>query len=289
MSLALVLVLLVAAAVHAAWNLLLKRVPERQVIVWWALIVSTFVMLPLALSRPGLNQAGWRLALLSGLLEVLYYTILMLAYGLGEFSLVYPIARGAAPVLLALWTALFLGEVPRPLGMAGIGLIVTGLVTVGSAGWRSASGGAVPRRSGFAPGMGLALLVALLISIYSTLDGAAVKTNDPAVYSATIYALTAAILAPVLFRRHGILGVAAVWKTYWKRAVAVGVLQSFGYLLVLAVYARARVSYAGAIRESSVVLGALAGWLWLGEEFGPRRVIGAVVIFLGVLTIALAR
>jgi drug/metabolite transporter (DMT)-like permease len=80
--------------------------------------------------------------------------------------------------------------------------------------------------------------------------------------------------------------VIAEWRANWTRIVLVGIMTMFGYLLVLYAYATAHVSYAGAVREISVVFGALAGWRWLGESFGLPRTIGASLIFFGILVIA---
>lgn len=70
--------------------------------------------------------------------------------------------------------------------------------------------------------------------------------------------------------------------------MAIGVLMLVAYMLVLVVYGFSSVSYAGAIREISIVFGALAGWLWLKEKFGFVRVAGALVIFSGILIILIA-
>ncbi len=80
----------------------------------------------------------------------------------------------------------------------------------------------------------------------------------------------------------------AEWRANWQRIIMVGIATMFAYIFVLQAYTIASVSYAGAIREISVVFGALAGWLWLGEGFGVARTAGAALIFLGILVIAVA-
>src|SRR5258708_32184948 len=101
MTLPLLALLLAAAALHACWNLLLKRAPDRQLIVWWAVIVSALCFVPVLLLRPAVPAIGWRFALASAVAETAYFVSLTTAYRVADFSLVYPIARGAAPALLA--------------------------------------------------------------------------------------------------------------------------------------------------------------------------------------------
>jgi drug/metabolite transporter (DMT)-like permease len=103
-----------------------------------------------------------------------------------------------------------------------------------------------------------------------------------------VYVLTSLLFAPILIARAGWPAIARAGRAHWGPALAVGIAQCVGYTGVLYVYSRGSVAYAGAIRESSIVLGALAGWLWLGEGFGARRVLGALAAFAGILLIALA-
>jgi drug/metabolite transporter (DMT)-like permease len=77
-------------------------------------------------------------------------------------------------------------------------------------------------------------------------------------------------------------------RRHWLRITAVGVLTILSYMLVLQAYSLSRVSYVGAVREISIVFGALAGWLWLAEPFGATRVAGSALIFAGILVIAVA-
>ena len=125
----------------------------------------------------------------------------------------------------------------------------------------------------------------MIISIYSAIDGAAVKFVDAVPYSVLIFVLTAVFVTPVILWRVGWEALKQEGRAHWFQAGAIGVLSLLSYMLVLVVYSFAPVSYAGAIREVSIVLGALAGWLWLKELFGVIRVVGAAVIFAGILII----
>ncbi len=277
--------LLFAAALHALWNLFVKRAGEKQIFTWWALLVGVVCFAPLVIFGPALPARVWPYILGSGALEALYFVALTLAYKLGDFSLVYPLARGAAPALLAVWTALFLGERLTPFGLLGLGILLLGLLVVGSGSWwtqRKTAGG-VSRLA-----IGAAFLVALSISLYSVIDGAAVQFTSPAPYTELVLALSAALVAPAVLLRYGQKAVLTEWRANWPRIILVGVLMMVTYLLVLYAYSIAQVNYAGAIREVSVVFGALAGWLWLNEGFGAQRAIGSVLIFSGILVIAVA-
>lgn len=277
--------LLVSAAVlHAGWNLLVKRAGEKQLFTWWALAVGSLVFAPLLALSGALPARVWPYVVGSAVAEAAYFVGLTLAYKLGDFSLVYPIARGAAPAFLAVWAAIFLSERPSPLGLVGLGLLLLGLLIVGGSSWWTSR--KVAKVGGGA--IAAALTVALCISIYSVIDGAAVKFVDPTPYTIVVLLLSAVLTAPAVLARYGRRALLVEWRANWLRIMIVGALMMVTFIIVLHAYALASVNYAGAIREISVVFAALAGWWWLGESFGLLRVIGAAFIFSGILVIALA-
>ena len=276
--------LVVAAVLHASWNLLVKRAREKQVFMWWALIVGTIGFIPLVVINWPLPVYIWPYVVCSGVMEAAYFITLIRAYEYGDFSLVYPMARGSAPVFLTIWAVLFLGDRPRFFGLVGIALLVLGLVVVGGKAWWDLRKKSVLSSSAIM----LALGTAFCISIYSAIDGAAVRRVDPLPYTVIVLGLSAVFVAPVVLMRYGGQGAIAEWRTNWLRIILVGVLSQLSYMLVLVVYSIAHVSYAGAIREMSVVIGAFLGWRLLGEDFGVIRVVGAVLIFAGIVVIAVA-
>jgi drug/metabolite transporter (DMT)-like permease len=273
--------LVVSAVLHAGWNLLLKQAGEKQIATWWALVAGSVCAAPLLVFIPISIASVWPYLLASAVFEALYYLVLAQAYSQGDFSLVYPIARGAAPALLALWSVIFLGERLRFFGGLGLALICLGLAVVGGSAWFSQRAHWPGRASVL-----LALGVAVCISLYSVIDGAAVKHNPPAAYTVLELAAAAILLTPLTMRRYGWSAVKAEWKQHWRRLLLIGVLTVAAYLLVLTVYSVAQVSYAGAIREVSIVIAALAGWGLLGEALGKVRVAGAGIVFAGILLIA---
>ncbi len=133
----------------------------------------------------------------------------------------------------------------------------------------------------------MALSVAFCISIYSAIDGAAVHIVAPLPYTVLVISLSTVFITPVILVRYGGRAAVAEWRANWFRIVIVGILMMLSYMLVLQTYAISHVSYAGAIREISVVFAAFIGWRWLGEDFGFLRLLGASVIFVGILVIAI--
>jgi drug/metabolite transporter (DMT)-like permease len=274
--------LLVAALLHAGWNLVLKRAGDRLVVTWWALVVGSALAAPLLLVREPIPAAVWPYALVSAAVEAAYFALLALAYDQGDFSLVYPVARGAAPLLLAVWAVLFLGETPSAGGAAGLLVLALGLAVVGGSGLLGGGG----LRTASRVSVAMALTVALCISLYSAIDGAAVRRADPLSYTVVVFALSALVELPLVLWRPGFRSVASTLRLRWPAIALIGALTLASYALVLSAYAVAPVTYGGAIRELSIVFGALAGWLWLGERFGALRVAGAAVMVAGIALIA---
>lgn len=284
MSFPLLALLVVAAFIHASWNFVLKRVAaDRFVVLWWSLVISTILLLPSFLWQLRLDARVLPFAVASALIETAYMGALSAAYRLNDFSLVYPIARGASPIFVACWSLIFLGESITPLGTLGLATIVIGLMTVGSSGlWQQSAATRVSQSS-----VGLSLLIALFISGYSVIDGAAVKFSNPFQYLAVVFGLIVIFAYPVIFWRSGSRAVREAWQQDRLSILAIGALNLLGYTIVMFVYTAAQISYAGAIREMSVVFAALMGWRLLGEKFGLVRVIGAGLIFAGIVVIAL--
>jgi drug/metabolite transporter (DMT)-like permease len=274
------ILLFVSAVLHTAWNLLLKQANDKFISTWWAVLAGSVVFLPVLFLTGLPARQTWILLAVSVCVEVFYYALLSYAYQDSDFSLVYPMARGAAPVLIALWSILFLGEMLTPGGVAGLITVILGLIIVGSSGLQLSHEKPHPK------GIFLALAIALLISIYSVIDGAAVKQTSAFPYAILVFFLAPVITSPLLNRRYGWERITSTWKINRKRLFAIGLLTVIAYLLTLTAYSIAPISYSGAIREVSVVLGAFAGWRFLGEKMGWQRITGSVIIFIGILMIA---
>jgi drug/metabolite transporter (DMT)-like permease len=294
--LALALVL-IAAMFHTGWNLAVKQAKQKQVFLWWALVVGSLCFSVFIFANPPLPARAWPYVISSALMEALYFIALTRAYSIDDFSLVYPLARGTAPILLVVWSTLFLGEPPALIGLLGIFLLAVGLIVVGSGSlWTrralialspgsSVSVRTPVQRFSFA-GIVAALVTALCISIYTAIDGAAARFVMPLPYTVWILGLSTIFSAPVVIVRYGVPAMLGEWRFNWWRIVVVGFAALFAYALVLQAYTMAHVSYAGSVREVSIVFAALIGWRFLGEGFGVARIVGSLLIFLGIIIIA---
>src|SRR6185503_19238917 len=220
----------------------------------------------------------------SALLEAVYFLSLAQAYRYGDLSLVYPIARGTAPILVPLLAAIFLGERLSALAMAGIGLVVLGTVVIQTRrlGWPSR--GAIGEVLGQL-GTRYALLTGLVIAMYSALDKYGVSLVRPLLYGYLLFFGLTATLLPLVLRQRQAL--ATEWKLHRGSIVVVGVLTPLSYLLVLLALTMAPVSYVAAAREVSVVLAALLGALVLHEGYGRQRLLGSAAIAAGLMLLVL--
>ncbi len=276
--------LLLSALLHTSWNLFIKQAGDRLAATWWALLIVAALTTPLLWFFPVPLATAWVFLVPSLVAEFVYLGVLLTSYRDGDFSVVYPIARGAAPALLAVWAVVFLGETPTAGGALGLSVVVVGLLVVGGSGLVRQNASQKKPNPWVVAG---ALLAAFSISVYTAIDGAAMKSLHPIGYNVLVYQGIALGLTPVVLRRFPRPVLARAWRAHWRGYLGMG-LASFGsYALALAAYRIAPVSYAGAVREISIVFGALAGWLLLGEGLGKIRALGAAVIFAGILLIAL--
>ncbi len=299
--LALALVL-IAAVTHAGWNLLVKQVTDdRELLTWLALGAGGLVLSPALVHSWHPVVAAWPFVLASAAAEAVYVVLLTAAYQRGDLSVVYPVARGTAPLLLAVWTTLFLAQVPRAGGLAGICALGIGVVMVALTADRrpdaeGVSAMAPVDRAAVAsstpegrprPWMDLLLIVgvAFCISAYSVVDGAAMRRAPPAGYEASVFWLGAALTAPVVLRGDRRTRLSSVCRRRWRRVVVIGAAMGGGYVAVLMAFRLAPIAYVGATREVSIVIAAIAGWQLLGERLSALRLAGAIVIVLGIVSI----
>jgi len=282
MSALAITLLLTSATLHALWNLLLKQSGEKYIAMAWQVIISSIISI-FALFFIGLPPRSMLLlVVISTILEAIYFAILTYAYNDHDFSLVYPVARGAAPALVVIWTALFLGEIPSTGGFLGIVMIVIGLVIIGATSLFQDHAGKPQFR-----GIAIALSVALVISVYTLVDGYAVKHGPALSYGLSLFILMPLLTTPLIVRHYGREHFFEAFRNQPARLILVGFLGVVAYLLALFAYSIAPVNYSEAIREVSVVMGAFAGWHFLGEKMGKIRILGSGVIFAGIVMIAI--
>ncbi len=274
--------LFLSASLHSLWNFLLKQSDEKYITMGWQVILSGIVSLILLLFTGMPPRSMWLFALASGALEVIYFLLLSSAYSDHDFSLVYPMARGSAPALLVLWSAIFLHERLTLPGYLGLAMITGGMVVIGATSLLQNH-----ENKPHLKGIAIALTVAFIISIYTLIDGTAVKNGPPLPYALVMFTMVPIITTPFLVNRYGWDHFARAWSVQWTSLIGAGALGLIAYLLALYAYTFAPLSYSGAIREVSVVIGAFLGWRLLSEKMGGLRVIGSAIIFAGILVIAL--
>lgn len=280
--LALVLLFL-SASMHAVWNFLLKSSEEKYVAMGWQTILSGVLALAIMVFYSGLPpREMWLFAVISMLLEAIYFILLCIAYSDHDFSLIYPIARGAAPAMLVVWTAIFLHEQLTTGGYIGLAMITIGMMVIGATALIQSKGEKVHLK-----GILTALTVALVISMYTFIDGFAVKSGPALPYGLSMFVMVPFVVTPYIAYHYGVDSFSRVWKQNRNYLLIGGVLGLIAYMLALFAYTFAPLSYSGAIREVSAVIGAVIGWRFLKEQMGGVRVIGSVIVFAGVLVIAI--
>ncbi|ETW94334.1 MAG: hypothetical protein ETSY1_35330 [Candidatus Entotheonella factor] len=271
---------LIAAFLHALWNLAAKKVSGNLSVLWLGLCLASIVSWPFALSvyQPAQfipETIGCILA--TGALHTAYFIALAKAYASGEISLVYPVARGTGVAGTALLASLWLSESITLYGTAGIGAICLGTALIG-----------VDRTGHKHPVSPIlyALLVGLTISGYSVVDKLAVGTLHPTVYISSMFSLTTLGMYPYVWW-HQVEFKSALRGL--KRYIALIGIGSIGtYLIILFAFRFGPASYVVAARESAVVIGALLGRIFLLEPLTPNKVLGIVAIVCGVILVKAA-
>lgn len=273
--------LFLSATMHALWNFLLKSAEEKYIAMGWQVILSGILSLFLIFYSGLPPKEMWLFAVISMLLEAVYFILLCIAYTDHDFSLVYPIARGAAPALLVLWSTIFVREQLTVGGYIGLAMITGGIILIGAT--------TLLKNKGEKPhlrGILTALSVALVISIYTFIDGIAVKQTPALPYGLSMFVMVPFVTTPYLTNYYGVQAFKRTWKNYRGYLLIGGVLGLAAYMLALFAYTIAPVSYSGAIREVSAVIGAFLGWKFLKEEMGGVRLVGSAIVFAGVMVIA---
>ena len=287
-----VLLVLISAFAHATWNLLAKRSTTPEVTTWWMSAAATVLMFPVAIvllviSPPSL--AGWVFIAGTIALHVVYFTALGRAYRHGDLSVVYPVARGLGLTLIPLFGVFLLKEEMSAVAMAGVAMVLAGIIAIGVS---SRPSGAVRSRRGLSGllrdrGIMFAVLTGLMIGSYSALDKEGVKHVTPVLY---MFFITAGGGVMLLFirRDYRVHHFREEWRRHRRAIVVGGVLQFTAYALVLSAFRLSPVSYVGPFRELAIGIGVVLGALVLKEHVTRVRASGAAAIAAGALTIALA-
>ena len=288
---ALALVVL-AGLIHASWNIAAKKAGGDARFAAFSGLVTMVVWAPLGLwlgvqQIPGWGRTEWLLVAASAVLHTFYFIVLLRGYRKADLTVVYPLARGSAPLLSSLTAIVFFGESLSALGAAGIAGVVGGVFLIaGGPALLRASHDPV-RRERVRKGMVYGLLSGVFIAGYTVVDGYAVKfaLMAPILVDYIGNLARMALLAPAVLREPATAR--ALWNKQWKYALFVGAVSPVSYVLVLYAMQTAPLSHVAPAREVSMLFAALIGGQLLGEGDRLVRVLGAACIAGGVMALAL--
>jgi len=262
---------LAAAGFHALWNLLLARAPDVQAATAVALVTAQLAFAPVAAIVWRADAGVWPWLVGSGLLELAYFGLLAAAYTRAPLSVVYPVARGGAPVLVLAISVLVLGHSTNAWQVAGVLTIVAGVLLV--RGFHGASG----------EGLAFGVAIAACIAGYTLIDSRGIRHAGPVTYLELSMAVPSLVFASAVVRSRGR---AAVLAAVGPATVVAGLATFVAYAFVLAALARASAASVAAVRETSVVVATALAAAVLGERVGAVRLAGAVAVVAGVALLA---
>jgi len=271
-------IVLFAAALHASWNAIVKGGADKLLT---TLLVTTSAALIGAITLPALRQpdaASWPFILASSLFQIAYFLLLARAYQVADMSQTYPLMRGTAPLLVAIVSVLAFGAHLTATMWVGVGIICLGIL-----------GTATEARRGSRKGMAVALLNAMVIAGYTLIDGLGVRRSGaPAAYTLWIFLVSGVPLAAWALRSRGRTVIAQYVHRNWHFGLigGVGTLASYG--LALWAMTVAPIAVVAALRETSILFGAIISGLLLKEPVGLARFAAAGTIALGAAVLRLA-
>jgi len=288
---ALALVVL-AGLIHASWNIAAKKAGGDSRFAAFSGFVTILFWAPLGLwlgvrQLPGWGWTEWLLVAASAALHTVYFVVLLRGYRKADLTVVYPLARGSAPLLSSLTAILLLGEKLSAAGAAGIAAVVGGVFLIaGGPGLLRASHDPA-RRQRVRKGMAYGLVSGAFIAGYTVVDGYAVKfiLMSPILVDYIGSLARLGLLAPAVLRDPATAR--TMWKAQWKYAMFVGIISPVSYVLVLYAMQTAPLSHVAPAREVSMLFAALIGGQLLGEGDRLLRLLGAGCIAAGVLALAL--
>jgi drug/metabolite transporter (DMT)-like permease len=285
MLLSSLLLLLLAAILHAVTNAFMKKSRDKLAFAWWMTGAFCVLSFPVLFFIPKAEPIAWRIVFISGMLEAIYFFTLTRAYTSGDLSVVYPIARGSAPLFLLLWASVFLAERPTWIGVCGIFTIVTGLYLINLSSihdWRR------PLQMFRSTASRWALVTGVLISIYSAVDKIGIRYFPPLVYIYLLLFVCWIVLSIqwlIPNRRTELREEVRNQRIY--PIIAAAIFGTLGYTLVLAAMRLSPVSYVGPVREVSVVVGTWIGIRYMKETGGSLRITASVLVVFGILLITI--
>jgi drug/metabolite transporter (DMT)-like permease len=264
-----ILLVLLAAFLHAAWNALLRGGADRaqsMAIMNATLGIAGLVLLAIAgLPAP----ASWVWVIASGVLHWIYVALLVVTYRSGDLGETYPVARGSSPALVALGGSIFAGEWMNVTGIVGVGFVSAGIFMLAAA-------------KGRLPAMNLpwALMTGVSIAAYTVVDGLGVRASQNWLgYTAAIFAFF--IATPLWFLARSGTRFFKVPAGEAGKAIGGGVISLMAYGAIIWAMQTSAMGAVSALRETSVVFAALLGAMFLGERLTAWRIAACCIIAAG--------
>jgi len=276
LSLTVTFAVIAAAVTHAAWNAIAHGIKDQTLAFALIGVGGIAVGIPLVIVAAMPRADCWPYLLASVAIHVFYNLLLMQCYRLGEFSQVYPLARGTSPLLVTILAAIFIHEHLAPPQIAGVLVVSAGLATLVLAGRR-------PGRGAFLAAVGTGLTIAA----YTTVDGVGVRLSaSPVGYIGWLMVLES-LCVPMfaVVRRRDVL--LKQPKRILLAGLAAGALSVLAYGLVLWAQTRGALAPIAALRETSVIFGAIIGTLVFREPFGRTRIAATVLVAAGIVLLNL--
>jgi len=268
------LAVLVAAVTHATWNAIAHGIKDQTLAFALIGVGGIIVAIPLVIVAAMPKPECWPYLLASIVIHVFYNLLLMRCYRLGEFGQVYPLARGTSPLVVTTLAAVFVHEHLAWPQIAGVTVVSAGLATLVLAGRR-------PSRAAFLAAVGTGLTIAA----YTTVDGVGVRLSASPVGYIGWLMLLESMCVPMfaLLRRRDV--VLKQPPRILLSGLAAGALSVLAYGLVLWAQTRGALAPIAALRETSVIFGAIIGTLIFREPFGRSRIAATVLVVAGILTL----
>jgi drug/metabolite transporter (DMT)-like permease len=293
LPLSVTLAVLAAAVTHATWNAIAHGIKDQLLAFGLIGAGGIVVAIPLVILSPFPLSACWPYLLASIVIHVFYNLLLMRSYRYGEFGQVYPLARGTSPLVVTVLAAVFAAERPSAFQVAGVLVVSAGLAVLVLAGRRPGAGAGTGAGRGSGSGLGRAAFIAavgtgLTIAAYTTVDGLGVRLSGSSVAYIGWLMLLESMCVPgwaLARRRHDLREVP--WRVLASGLVA-GALSVLAYGLVLWAQTRGELAPIAALRETSVIFGAVIATVVFHEPFGRWRIAATAVVVAGVLLLNVA-
>ena len=271
---------LIAAACHAGWNATIKGGLDplaTTVVISIGAAVVAAALLPVVGLPAG---AAWPWCAASVLIHLVYFAALIESYRAGDMGQVYPIARGSAPLMTAVVTTTLVGERLGLASWGGIILLVAGVMLLSLRGGRDLT--RLDRKA-----VGFALFTAVTICAYSVVDGVGARHAGSAnAYSVALFVGIGPVMVIYALARRGRKVIPAM-RRHWRLGLAGGTLQLGSYGIAIWAMTVAPIAIVAALRETSVLFGALIAIMFLKEPLRAGRVTAALMIVAGLTLIRL--